>query len=424
MTAALQALRALIDNGQGATSNGARRMMRTLTPGLFMEEERPQYEFLSQFYQRHGGLPTLEIMRQQGFILPSAQGPLDYFVERLRDRAVYAVASETVDSLERAVNGRDIGAIRDIARALARDINQFEGERDVVPVHELFADVLSEALLARLNGATGMIGVPFGWDPMDRATAGAQPGDVISVVARPNVGKSWTILYMALQAWLAGHSVVLVTMEMTDHQMARRLLGLATGVNPDHIRKGQITMWGEEILHEFIENVPGMAPFHMMSGSFKKTTADIDRVVQEFGPDAVFIDASYLVNSQKKQRANGARWEKIYDVGEEIKGIAQDRRVPITQSLQLNREKKEGVAFDMNQIAGGDVIGQISSVVVAVDFVEDPNFKRTRRKYIGGKNRDGQLFDFETNFLFNPMDFSVIEPEEHDDMVNRLMAEI
>jgi replicative DNA helicase len=417
MSAALQAIRSIIDNSSRST-------MRVLTPALFMEEEAATYDFLTAFYQRHGALPSVEIMRQNGFVLPSATGPLNYYIDRLRDRAVYAAAAGSIEELERAVTGRDIENVRRIVSELGRAIMSVEGHRDVIPLHELFSDVLAEALLLRLSGAGGLTGVPFGWHTMDRATAGAQPGDVISVVARPNVGKSWTIIQMALAAWAAGHSVCLVTMEMTDHQMARRMLALASGVNPDAIRRGQIDRWGEEILHEWIERAPGMAPFHIMSGSFRKTTMDIDRVVKEFGPDHLLIDASYLVGSQKKQRANGSRWERIYDVGEEIKGIAQDNNIPVTQSLQLNREKKEGTAFDMNQIAGGDVIGQISSVVVAVDFPDDPNFKRTRRKYIGGKNRDGELFDFQSNFLFNPMDFSELPPEDENALMNRLMAEI
>ncbi len=404
MSAALLALRAIIDNGSRTT-------MRGLRPSLFMENEQRHYEFVSTFYRRHGALPTTEIMRQNGLNLPPATGPLSYFLDRLRDRAIYTAAASCIEALDTAIRERDVDAVTQIVRELGRDVASFEGNRDVVPIQELFAEVLAEALTARANGASGITGVTFGWDPFDRATAGAQGGDVISVVARPNVGKSWTLIHMAKQAWLSGASVLFLTMEMTAHQIARRTLGAATGVNPDHIRKGWVTTWSEDILHEFIAGVPGMAPFHMMSGSFRKTTADLDRAVQEYMPDIVFVDASYLVGSEKKQRSNGARWERIYDVGEEIKGIAQDRDRPIVQSLQLGREKKKGVEFDMTQIAGGDVIGQISSIVVAVDFPENPEHERNRRRYIGGKNRDGPLFDFETNFLFNPMDFSVIDPE-------------
>jgi len=415
---ALQALRAVIDAGSRTT-------MRSLSPGLFFPEEQSAYDFLSGFYQRHGSLPSVDIMRQNGFNLPTATGPLDYWIDRLRDRAVYSAAAACMTDLDTAITARNVEGVRQIVRDLYRAMSEFDGRRDTVPLADAMATVLEEALLLRMNGAGELTGVPFGWYTMNRATAGGQPGDVISVVARPNVGKSWTILFMALTAWLAGHPVVLVTMEMTDHQMARRMLALASGMNPDDIRRGRITMHGEEILHEWVERARNLPPFHLMSGSFKKTTADIDRLVQEFGPDGLYIDASYLVGSQKKQRNNGARWEKIYDVGEEIKGIAQDRNLPVIQSLQLSREKKEGVAFDMNQIAGGDVIGQISSVVVAVDYVDDPTFRRTKRKYTGGKNRDGELFDFDTNFLFNPMDFSELPREdEHEQLMARLTGNI
>lgn len=394
--------------------------MRSLSPALFMDVERPLYDYLSGFYQRHGALPSVEIMRQNGFALPAANGPLSYFLERLRDRAVYSAVAGIIDQLDDAVKNRNVDLVRQLVRDIAREVNIVEGGRDIVPIHELFADVMTEALLARMNGASGVTGITLGWEPIDRATAGAQPGDVISVVARPNVGKSWTLIHMAKEAWLSGASVLFLTMEMTAPQIARRTLGAATGVNPDHIRKGQITSWAEEILYEFIQLSERFPPFHMMSGSFRKTTADLDRAVQEFEPDIVFVDASYLVGSQKQQRRDGSRWERIYDVGEEIKGIATDRNRPVVQSLQLNRDKKKGTEFDMTQIAGGDVIGQISSVVVALDYPDDPNYERTRRDMIGGKNREGSLFRYTTNFLFNPMDFSVIPEEDENSALHRL----
>ncbi len=78
-------------------------------------------------------------------------------------------------------------------------------------------------------------------EPLDEATAGAQAGDLVVVMARPWVGKSYTLMHMALSAWQAGCSVLFVTMEMTPLQVVRRILGMYSGVNPDLIRRGMLS---------------------------------------------------------------------------------------------------------------------------------------------------------------------------------------
>lgn len=417
MSVALQSLRAIIDNSSRTT-------VRQLSAELFMEgPEANAYQFFSRFYSNYGALPSIEIMRENGHMLPAAPGPLHYFLQRLRDRAIFATMQAALPEIQQAMQTRNVEEAVALWSAANADMRFFSGGEDTVPIIGLMREVMEQHAQARLTPDNGLVGVTTGWPTLDRLTGGLQPQDVFSVVARPNVGKSWTLIHMAKEAWLAGTSIVFVTMEMSAHQIARRTLSLASGINPDNIRRGRLTMHSEDILHEWIEAAGDLPPFHLMSGAFKKTTTDIDRAIQEFGPDACYIDASYLVGSEKKQRSNGSRWERIYDVGEEIKGIANDREIPVVQSLQANREKKKGVENDMTQIAGGDVIGQISSGVLFVEHGEG-DFESTQRRYELGKNREGGLGKFTTNFLFNPMNFNEITEDDENETLLRLQANI
>jgi replicative DNA helicase len=394
MSVGMQFIRSVLDNG-------SRSAVSAVSDALFTAEEIPAWRFVLTHYQRYGNLPTADVMRENSYTLPIANAAFDYYADRLRERAVYRLFQEADPEIRRCLLSRDTARLREIAAQLNTDVGHFDAQDSVRSLAELSVIVMEQHREVQVSG-TGMRGVTLGYPPLDSVTSGGQGGDVVSVVARPNIGKSWVLINMMFQAWRAGHSTLILSMEMTDVQITRRLMGLDAGINPDFVRRGRMSYHGERIMHSRIEQYASMPPMHIMSGNFKKSTSDIDKAIGEFMPDIVYVDASYLLSSQKASRKGGARWERIYDVGEEVKAVAQDRDRCIVQSLQLGRNHKKGDEMDLDQIAGGDVVGQISSVVVGLDKGPPPDEDSTRTHAVI-KNRDGTLTKYVTNFLFSPL---------------------
>lgn len=285
--------------------------------------------------------------------------------------------------------------------------SRFESQRDVATLGETMQQVVDDYHEAHRN--PGRQGVTLGWDYLDEITGGAEPGDVITFVARPGMGKSWSMIHCAREAWRAGNSVLFVTMEMTAPQIARRFLGLESSINPDFIRRGQLSQHAEEMVLQRATDVSTGAPFHLLSGGFEKSVPLVDAAVQEFSPDIVFIDASYLM-TPAGPRGKRAQWELLTDVGKEVKEMAMNRRKPVVQSVQFNREAKRQKEVDLAHIGGSDAIGQISTIAIAIREGESPN-EHTERRYKVMKNREGDVGEFRTRFLFNPPNFSYIPPD-------------
>jgi replicative DNA helicase len=392
--------------------NGSRRAFRDLREDLFLADEQPAYRFVMGYLRKYGNLPTQEVLAEHRIRLVTSTAPAAYYLDRVRDRAVYNAIASRWQDLQRSMAAQDASRMMEVLNAMRVEASQAESVIDIMGIDRAARDVLEDYEQARAQG-TDLRGITLGWQPLNALTAGAVPGDVISFVARPGLGKSWTIAFLAVQAWLSGASVGLISMEMTMLQMVRRLIGLMSGINPNLIRRGQLSRDAEEVVQQTISDIPGrhqQNPFHIMAGNLKKTTADADRMVQEFEPDILYIDAGYLISPERKSNRNASRWEKLYDVGEEVKDIALRRNIPIVQSLQLNRTAKRTGEFDLDQIAGGDVVGQISSIVVAIQEGNESGREATTRKYIVGKNRDGETGDFTTNFLFDPVNFDWLPP--------------
>jgi replicative DNA helicase len=254
---------------------------------------------------------------------------------------------------------------------------------------------------------TGLRGVTWGWEFVDELTLGQTPGDVSVIAARPGMGKSWTMAFLAVAAWQAGHSVLFVTMEMTVLQMARRIFGLLCGVNPTVMRRGMADQWTEPLFQNIVELAGAGAPFHFVSGDINKSVIDVENFALETAPDIVFIDAAYLLDPADK-KGRYAKHEVLQEVLKGIKQIAMNRNIPVTISVQYNREaKKSGTGLE--NISGSDYIGQLASNVLSISEGQPP-YQRTRRRYKMVKVRDGEGgHEFDTNFLINPPNFDFID---------------
>jgi replicative DNA helicase len=232
------------------------------------------------------------------------------------------------------------------------------------------------------------------------------PGTVTTLVARPNMGKSYFLIRMANSAWRAGHSVLFVSMEMPNLQTGRRSIGMLARINPDLIRRGRLSERDQQIFRETVAGVGNGAPFHMVSGSFCESVLDIDLLVGENQPDVVYIDGSYLLWPEK-QDGRQARWERMAEVGEGIQRLALKWNRPIIQTVQFNRDAKGKSKGGLDTIGGTDIVGQVSSVVLGLFPGEGVN-ETIRRKIKIMKNRDQALAEFETHYFFNPPNFDWI----------------
>lgn len=403
MSTGVQLLRSLIENG-------ARSEFRQLSESLFVGDEIPAYQFVSSFYRRHGALPTVEACQQNGVSLPESPNPPSYYLDRIRSRAVFNTIASEQPTLLDAMRSRDMDQALQVLQRTVRTATRFQSQNDIYTIGETIEQVMEEYQVAHAN--PGRQGITLGWPVLDELTGGAEPGDVITFVARPGMGKSWSMIHCAREAWRAGNSVLFVTMEMTALQIARRFLGLEAGVNPDYVRRGQLSAHAESALYQRIPNIANGAPFHLLAGEFQKSVPVVDSAVQEFSPDIVYIDASYLM-APTEGRGKRSQWEALTDVGKEVKEMALRRRKPVVQSVQFNREVKKSKEVDLAHIGGSDVVGQISSIAIAIKEGESPNEHTERRMKIM-KNREGDLGEFRVRFLFDPPSFSYI-PADSDE---------
>jgi replicative DNA helicase len=394
---------------------GNKNYLNRIKDELFTERplsgEKLTEKAMLAFFRKHvlsfRVLPSPDAMRGAGIEYVETTQPPEYYIEEIKKRAAYnAYAKFKKDLTPYLETGLDLDKVYELSQEFSHTISHLSVSDKFKSVAELGRDIEFE-LEQRKNGNADIF-VPFGWPTLDRITGGIGGGDLGYFIARPGKGKSQLITHMAHHAWTQGHSPLVLTMEMTDIQIARRLYGIKGQFNHDALRRGIPDNEVERKLSEAISGFETGPDFNIICGQTRQTVESITSLVDELNPDVLYIDAAYLINMKGSQ---AKAWEKIAQIGERLKELAITRNIPIIMTVQFNRDAAKGKAggFDgsLENIAGSDAIGQLGSIIVAIREAEEP-YTDTRRTLAVIKNREGGICEFDINFTFDPPDFSEV----------------
>lgn len=367
--------------------------------------ERDMVMFIRQHVMQYRALPSPSVLNTNGFEYSETDQPPEYYLEQLKKRAVYNSFKQFVSDMKPAVEtGFDLDKAFDLITDFTDKVSRLSISDKYKSLGELGKEIQGQ-IENRKNGKSEVF-IPLGWPTIDKLTGGITGGDLIYIVARPGVGKSQLLSYAAHHAYSKGFSPLVLTMEMTDVQLARRIFGVAGKFNHDAIRRdipdGEVEKRLNEAVEEFEKSE---VQFNVICGQVRQTVENIASLIDELKPDVVYIDAAYLLNLKN---SNAKAWEKIALVGEKLKEIAISRNVPIIMTVQFNREASKGKRFQMDTIAGSDAIAQLGSVIIAVQPGQEP-YEIERRILEIIKNREGGVAEIEINYAFDPPNFTEVE---------------
>ena len=228
---------------------------------------------------------------------------------------------------------------------------------------------------------------------------------------------SSAIAFMSHNAWKCGFSPLVLTMEMTDVQLARRIYGIEGQFNPNLVRKGIPDNAVEGRLEAAVNAFDAGVPFNIICGQIRQTVETITSLVDELRPDVLYIDAAYLISVKGSA---SKMWERLSIVAERLKELAITRNIPIIITVQFNRDAAKSKTFELETLAGSDALGQLGSIIVSIKVADEPN-EETRRTLNVIKNREGGVEEFDIHYTFDPPTFGEVLVTDyvagHDDEI-------
>jgi replicative DNA helicase len=180
-------------------------------------------------------------------------------------------------------------------------------------------------------------GVPTGFTKLDELTSGFQPGELIIVAGRPSMGKTAFCLNVARNAAVdAKVPVGFFSLEMTDQQLALRLLCAEARVDAHGVRTGHLADNQWQKLSMCVGNL-AEAPIYIDDSSAISTLevrAKARRLKKEKNIGMVIID--YLQLMQGPRNAEN-RQQEISTITRSLKALAKELDMPVIVLSQLSR---------------------------------------------------------------------------------------
>lgn len=404
---------------------GSFTLLREIPEDYFLEgDERDAFTWLKDYVSEYHAFPQpTTFKRETGITLYRTNEPVDYYINRAKDRCLYNLLHGYLSPIQEAMKDKRPNDVVELAKQIIASSHNIDPRS--TGISSLVSSLDKVEADIEVAKWCGLRGITTGWPRIDDVTNGWQDGDLVTLVGRPGTGKTYVLLKTAHAAWAAGRSVLFVSMEMTDLQIARRLYGIHSGINPRVVAQGFSTDFKPTASTYFDEMRDTGVPFNIIAGNFKKSVDIVKANIEEHMPDLICVDASYLLSPVKKRAGSGGRRESVSDVIEELGALAKSANRPIVNTVQFNRtairkprnpnETNIGspiAHLGLHNIGETDVVGQVSSLVIGIEKAEPPH--DTDRRYLGFlKGREGEQGHWLINYKFNPVDLSLIPIDQN-----------
>ncbi len=230
----------------------------------------------------------------------------------------------------------DVEEVVDRAEEILFGVSERRVSRELVPIRQVLSEYYDRIeYLTSHRG--GLIGIPTGFERIDKLLGGLQRSDMIILAARPSVGKTSLALGFAHNAAKKyGQRVAFFSLEMSSEQVVQRLIAAETGINSQRLRRGDIEEheWSRFIkatndlaqTHFYIDDTPGVSAMEL------RTKAR--RLHAEIGLDLIIVDYLQLMRGDYRSEN---RVQEISSISRSLKALARELNVPLLALSQLSR---------------------------------------------------------------------------------------
>ena len=259
-------------------------------------------------------------------------------------------------------------------------------------------------------------GVKTGISEIDDIRGGLKPSEMIIIGARPSVGKTAFAAQLALNMATIGTKVGIISLEMSNVQLAMRILSIVSDLDFWKLDKSAINNEIEtEKLNQGFEK-----SFHLpifMSEKTGVTISDIRakamKLIYKNSLDILFID--YLGLVEPEQNKNRNREQEVSAMSRGLKLLAMELNIPVVVLAQLNRETEHGKGQKpkLSNLRDSGSIEQDADMVIflhsdyksGIETNDKGESTENERDIIIAKYRNGETKSFKIGFEAKKMKF-------------------
>tara|TARA_R100001463_G_scaffold38_1_gene140 strand:+ start:1642 stop:3036 length:1395 start_codon:yes stop_codon:yes gene_type:complete len=283
-----------------------------------------------------------------------------------------------------------------------------------------------ETLEEAHNG--GKVGITTGYSSIDKVLGGLRGGQLVTIAARPAIGKSALAGNIAEKLVMDGIPVGFFSYEMTQDELNLRMLCSLSDTNLiGDVINGGVEESGNRmrIMKQAASYVPQLnsAPIHIVDNgnlTVSQIRSNARRLVRDHGVKLIIVDYIQLIKPAAEDR-RAQRHVQVGNITAELKQMAMELKIPVIGLAQLNRgiegETRRPRLSDLRE--SGSI--EQDSDVVAFLYVDDPAMRdgpNMLLKLAIGKNRAGRQGEIDLVFVRNKIRFEDAYQKKHESWLN------
>lgn len=352
------------------------------------DEHRKVFAFLREHWQKYGEVPTAVTVKDNwpSYRVLNVEDTVEYLVDQL---VAFRRRQQTIrmlqDASEQIAEGHDHeGALETIASGMARIS---ETALTVAQERHLTVDPLSryEDYLALKNRPDGLLGVPTGFPTIDEATAGLQPGQLITFIAPPKTGKSVLAMQVMVNLHDAGHSGVLQSFEMSNDEQIFRHDAMRANVAHSRLVRGQLRPDEETRLRKMLRRLEKMPNELILTDSVSAMTVSAYAAkLESLKPAVAMVDGVYLMIDEVSGEAGTP--QALTNITRALKRLAQRQNIPVIITTQVLLWKMKGKKVSADAIGYSSSFFQDSDVILGLEMPEDEGIDTRILKIVASRN--------------------------------------
>ncbi len=332
-------------------------------------------------------------------------GRVDSYVEIIKERALRRRLIDACTKIYRTALDGGLEAQQALAEAEREvmDLSEEAVSRTFVPLDQIYRETIEHL---EQSAANDFPGLRTGFVDLDRMTHGLQPGNLVIVAGRPGMGKTSLALNIAAHvAHQEGRAAGFFSLEMSEREIAMRVLCSTTDIPFHRLRGGQLSPRDWSRLHQAVSNSRDSPLFidDSANPSLLEVASKARRLKVQSGLSLLVVDYLQLMNA-------GGRYEnrnlEIGAITRGLKQLAKELEVPVVALSQLSRLPERRGKDHRPQLADLRESGNIEQDADIVMFVyreevyepEDPDVEGLADLIIA-KHRNGETGSVRLVFL-------------------------
>ena len=351
------------------------------------------WDFVKDYYNDTKQVPTAELIetRFRDFE-PVEVGPTIYHVNRLKEAFLDETLRSTLRQSAEMLQSGETSKALDFVTGSVSNLSRITAKVRDVEVTDV-EDALAYFEKTRQAAKDGDIGIRTNIPSFDVCLPmGISKGQLGILLAYPAIGKSWLALYFAVQAWKNGRVPMILSLEMTEHEVRNRIFTVIGDGKFSHrnMSAGKIE---EDDFKEWADrNLVGQPPFKIISGDGEGavTPSVIRAKIDQYKPDMVIIDYLQLMTDNANTNANET--VKIKNLSRELKLLAISEQIPVIAIASATPDDATDLESvpQLGQVAWSRQIAYDADWVLALGRKQNSDALECAFR----KNRHGFLGDF------------------------------